>query len=120
MALCKMSPKDHRDQIHRVGDDLLKTYGKKRYYSVQEVKAANKRQGIEVDFCCWSHAFFNSHEDFDSYHQTLGEICDYTSMKQEIIESVSTTTNCSGFDFDLSWLDFPDIDFSIFDFFDLS
>jgi hypothetical protein len=101
-----------------VGNDLLKNYGKKKYYTVQEVKNANRRQNISVDFGCWSHATFNSHSDFDEYHQSLGETCDYVSMKAEMLSSVSTATDSSWFDMDLSWLEFPDIDFSLFDFLD--
>jgi hypothetical protein len=40
-------------------------------------------------------------------------------MKGEMLNSISNTTDASWFDIDLSWLEFPDIDWSIFDFFDL-
>lgn len=40
-------------------------------------------------------------------------------MKSEMLSSVSTASDTSWFDIDLSWLEFPDIDFSLFDFFDL-
>lgn len=107
-----------------MGNDLVKNYGKKKFYTVQEVKNANRRQSIDYDVACWSHAFFNTHGDFDEYHSRIGETCDYTAMKREMLDSVTTTTDSSssldvGFDFDLSWLEFPDIDWSIFDFFDL-
>jgi hypothetical protein len=83
------------------------------------VKEANERQCIPFDFCCWSHAAFNSHRDFDLFHQSLGESCDYASMKADMLASVSTVDEApSWFDFDLSWLEFPDIDWSLFDFFD--
>jgi hypothetical protein len=97
----------------------MKKYGRKQFYSVEEVKAANRRQGISLDVACWSHATFNSHGDFDSYHQSLGESCDYIAMKGEMLSSVSSGGDSSWFDLDLSWLEFPDIDFSIFDFLDL-
>jgi hypothetical protein len=114
-----MQPADRRVQVRVVGDDLVKHYGKKRFYSVDEVKAANRRQGINIDVACWSHAAFNAHTDFDAYHQSIGKICDYASMKAEMLSSVSTAADTSWFDIDLSWLEFPDIDWSIFDFFDL-
>lgn len=119
MAACAQSPGDKRAQAKAVGDDLVRNYGKKPYYTVDEVKAANRRQKIDVDFCCWSHALFNSHADFDSHHRAIGEQCDYAGMKAEMLQSVSATPDGSWFDMDLSWLEFPDIDFSIFDFFDL-
>jgi hypothetical protein len=87
----------------------------------QEVKQSNLRQKIDVDFACWSHAMFNSHTDFDNYHALIGEACDYVAMKSEMLSSVSTSSNAAAwfdFDFDLSWLEFPDIDLSLFDFLD--
>lgn len=119
MPACAISPTDRRKQVRRVGNDLLKTCGKKPYYTVQEVKNANRRQGIDYDFACWSHAAFNSHADFDTYHKSIGETCDYVSMKGEMLSSVSHATDTSWFDIDLSWLEFPDLDFSLFDFLDL-
>jgi hypothetical protein len=120
MPACAISPVDRRRQVRLVGNDLVKNYGKKRYYTVQEVKSANRRQGISYDVACWSHASFNSHPDFDAYHESIGESCDYAAMKAEMLSSVSNAADTSWFDIDLSWLEFPDIDWSIFDFFDFS
>jgi len=117
---CAISPSDRRRQVRLVGNDLVKAHGKKQYYTVQEVKNANRRQGISYDVACWSHATFNSHQDFDGYHQSIGESCDYVAMKSEMLSSVSNAADTSWFDVDLSWLEFPDIDWSIFDFLDLS
>lgn len=118
MRACAVSPADRRKQVQVVGNDLVKHYGKKPFYSVQQVKAANSRQNINIDVACWSHAAFNTHADFDDYHRSIGENCDYASMKSEMLSSISNTTEGSWFDFDLSWLEFPDIDWSIFDFID--
>jgi hypothetical protein len=115
---CTIKPSDRKNQVRLIGNDLVKNYGKKSYYTVQEVKTANKRQGISLDFACWSHAAFNTHSDFDAYHNSIGETCDYVEMKAEMLSSVSTVCDTSWFDIDLSWLEFPDIDLSIFDFLD--
>ncbi len=119
MRACALSPADRSQQVRLVGNDLVKHYGKKRYYTVQEVRDANRRQGIRLDVGCWSHATFNTHSDFDLYHQSIGESCDYAAMKGEMLSSVSNASDMSWFDIDLSWLEYPDIDLSIFDFFDL-
>lgn len=119
MTTCSISPSDRRHQVSVVGSDLVRHYGKKENYSIQEVKNANRRQGINVDVVCWSHAVFNTHTDFDLYHETLGETCDYASMKSDMLSSVSKAdiaVDASWFDIDLSWLSFPDLDFSLFDF----
>lgn len=120
MSTCTTGPRDKRAQARAVGEDLARNYGKKRYYSVGEVKEANRRQGISLDVGCWSHAMFNSHEDFDHLHRQMGEACDYVAMKAEMLSSVSNGSDASWFDFDLSWLEFPDIDWSFFDLLDNS
>lgn len=118
-STCVISPRDKRAQAQRVGDDLLRHHGKKRYYSVDEVKAANRRNDVPLDVECWSHALFNTHEDFDAMHAALGEVCDYVGMKAQMLQAVSVGEGgWFDFDFDLSWLEFPDIDWSVFDFFD--
>lgn len=119
MRACAISPADRRRQVQVVGNDLVRHHGKKPYYSVRQVKDANRRQKIDLDVACWSHATFNTHQDFDDYHRSIGESCDYAAMKSEMLSSVSTATDASWFDVDLSWLEFPDIDWSIFDLFDV-
>jgi predicted Co/Zn/Cd cation transporter (cation efflux family) len=121
VAPCAVRPREAKLQIQKVGNDLVQHYGKKKFYTVREVREANRRQHIDIDLCCWSHAFFNTHEDFDHLHQNLGEACDYAGMKSELVTSMAPPEDGSWFDFDwdLSWLELPDFDFSIFDFFDL-
>ena len=124
MPACAIKPEDRQRQIRLVGNDLVKNYGKKKFYTVLEVRNANRRQKIDIDLVCWSHAFFNSHADFDDYHSRMGESCDYIAMKRELFDSVSTSVDSSaladaGLDLDLSWLELPDMDWSLFDFIDL-
>lgn len=118
MTACTLAPADRRKQAQVVGNDLIRHHGRRKFYTVQEVKDANRRQRIDIDVACWSHALFNTHADFDAYHRSLGEDCDYVAMKGEMLSSVSGATDAPWFDFDLSWLEFPDIDWSIFDLFD--
>lgn len=118
MAACAPSPSDKRAQAKRVGNDLVRNYGKQRYYTVQQVRAANVRERISLDAGCWSHAMFNTRADFDSYHESIGEKCDYSVMKSQMLGAVSDNNSSSWFDFDLSWLEFPDLDWSLFDFLD--
>jgi len=115
---CAIAPEDKRRQAQLVGDDLLRHYGKRNFYSVQQVRDANRRSKIKIDLECWSHALFNTHSDFDQLHAASGEACDYAAMKAEMLRSMATDSSSSWFDFDLSWLDFPDLDISLFDFFD--
>jgi hypothetical protein len=118
-APCAISPADKRAQARKVGQDLIRHHGKQRQYTIQQVKDANLRQGIGIDVACWSHAMFNTHAQFDSLHPGLGDACDYISMKREMLDAASVADHVpSWFDFDLSWIEFPDLDWSIFSFFD--
>ena len=118
-APCAISPADKKLQSKIVGDDLVRHYGKRKFYSVQQVRSANERCNIPLDFACWSHALYGTHFDFDRIHAGAGQACDYLAMKRDMLESVAIPdSGWFDFDFDLSWLDFPDIDWSIFDFLD--
>lgn len=119
-APCAISPQNKKKQARQVGDDLIRHHGKRNFYSVQQVRAANQRCDIPLDLACWSHALFNTRADFDDLHSAAGEACDYADMKAQMLESLSCEGSSDWFDFnfDLSWLEFPDIDLSIFDLFD--
>lgn len=121
---CGARPLQARRQIQKVGDDLVRHHGKQRFYSVRQVREANQRQGIDFDLGCWSHAFFNSHADFDQLHAGAVASCDYAGMKAELTAALSAGgggADSSWFDvdWDLSWLELPDLDWPLFDFFDL-
>ncbi len=118
-APCAISPLDKKAQARLVGDDLLQHYGERKFYTVEQVKEANRRKRIDIDVACWSHAMFNLHEDFDQLHAHVPEGCDYAAMKSEMLRAVATDDSGSWFDWNLSWLEFPHLDISLFDFLDL-
>lgn len=104
-----------------VGADLTKKHGKKKYYRQKQIKDALERNDYGIDIHCWAYCFFMDHSSFDDYHESINESCDYASMKESMISSVTDHASDSwlDFDFDLSWLELPDIDLSsIFDFID--
>lgn len=115
---CAISPADKKAQAKRVGDDLVRNHGKRRFYTIDQVRNANRRTGTDIDVACWSHVMFNTHSDFDALHAATGEACDYVAMKAEMLRAVASEASTGWFDWDLSWLEFPDLDISIFDFFD--
>jgi hypothetical protein len=62
---------------------------------------------------------FASAADFNKYHASIGETCDYSAMKSEMAIALTDGASESWFDFDLSWLEWPELDLSsIFSFFD--
>jgi hypothetical protein len=120
MPACTRSPADKRAFGKAVGDQLLKSHGKRRYYTTGQVRSAVKRLNYPADWDCWAYALFSSPADFTAHHTAVGEVCDYAAMKAEMFAAMTNGASSSWFSFDMSWLDWPDIDFlSIFDFFDL-
>jgi hypothetical protein len=119
MTSCSSAPTDKKAYGKAVGEILLKNYGKRRFYSPKQVKTASYKSKYGVDWHCWAMCLYTSPDDFNSYHQSIGETCDYASMKSEMTLALTDGASESWFDIDLSWLEWPDIDFpSIFDFFD--
>ena len=115
--LSKLQKKDYAKQV---GDVLVKNYGKQKYYKPAQIKYASRKTSYDIDWHCWAMVLYSSRSDFDAYHQKIGEVCDYTSMKAEMMLAVTDGVSESwfDFDFDLSWLEWPDFDLSdIFDMF---
>ncbi|MGV4413291.1 hypothetical protein [Chryseobacterium sp. T1] len=120
---CSPAPKNKKEYISDIGKILVKDYGKKKFYKPEEVKKAhNKSKWYNgLDFSCWGMSTFSSHSDFDKYHQEIGEECDYSEMKPEMLSGLSISANSNidwfeipGMDIDASWLDFGDVFGEIF------
>jgi hypothetical protein len=113
--VCPPAPTDKRKYISDLGRILVKDYGKKKYYKPTEVKKAHKKsEWSNFDFSCWGMSTYSSHSDFDNYHQETGEVCDYTTMKAEMLEGISLTdsihlTDLGDIDLDASWLDIGEL-----------
>ncbi len=98
----------------QVNHDLSKHYGKQKFYKQEQVKQSCQRQNIDIDWHCWAYCVFLTHGDFDAYHATTGESCDYASMRESMVSALDHS------DLDLSHTDTNIGDKSWFDFFDLA
>jgi hypothetical protein len=88
MGTCALISADKRLIARRVGRDLIKHHGKKRCYTVAEVRNAVQRQDFSVDWHCWAYALYTDRVSFDAYHREIGESCDYVAMHQGMMEAV--------------------------------
>ncbi|MFM9839237.1 MAG: hypothetical protein ACKVOQ_13290 [Cyclobacteriaceae bacterium] len=114
--LCAPAPTNKKDYITDIGKILVADYGKQKYYKPQQVKRAHEKSKWHdgLDFSCWGMSTFSSHSDFDKYHQQTGEICDYVSMKTEMLHGLSLSgsqdlIDLPDIDIDVSWLDFGEV-----------
>lgn len=121
MPACHLRPEDKKAFIGKVGQQLVQTHGKRRYYAPDDIRRAADICGYPVDIVCWAYCFFSSPQDFAALHEAAGEACDYVAMKTELLTDLATGGTFALPDIDLSWLEWPDIDLSaIFDWFDFS
>ena len=118
MTACTLSPPDKKAYGKKVGEILVGRYGKKKFYSPEQVRKASAESRFDVDWHCWAMCLYSAPDDFQSYHEATGESCDYAAMKAEMTTALTDGASEAWFDIDLSWLDWPDIELpSIFDFF---
>jgi hypothetical protein len=119
MTSCSASPPDKKAYGKEVGEILVRDHGKKSFYSIDQVKNALSQSAYGMDWSCWAFCLYTSASDFKAYHDSIGETCDYASMKSEMTSAITGGASDSWFDLDLSWLEWPDIELSsIFDFLD--
>ena len=122
MGTCALTSADKRLVARRVGRDLIKHNGKKRCYTVSEVRSAAQRQDLSVDWHCWAYALYTDRVSFDAYHRELGERCDYVAMHQGMMEAVggdaASTLDVLDPTGSVGSLAEADDSWSIFDFFD--
>lgn len=121
MTASTLSETEKKKLGQAVGNDLVKTYGKKKYYTQPEIKRSLERTGNNIDYDCIMYCLFMDHSSFDTYHESIGEACDYIEMKSSMVSSLTDHASDSwlDFDLDLSWFDWPDIDVSsVFDLLD--
>lgn len=119
---CHTAPANKKEYITDIGKILVHEYGKKKYYPPEQIKTAHKKskwyEGF--DFSCWAMSVYSSHSDFTRYHQQIGETCDYTDMKTEMLQGLSVhggseIPDLPDADIDSSWLDFGEVFGNIFE-----
>jgi len=114
--ICAPSPVKKKEYITDIGKILIEENGKKKHYKPKEIKKAHKKSTWSdgLDFSCWAMSTYSSHEDFDKYHESIGEVCNYSEMKMEMLSGLSDSaitdwSEIPSIDIDSSWLDFGNV-----------
>jgi len=105
MSTCPDKPKNSRAIIKAVGDDLVRKRGKLSYYPIRDIQDSVVATGLPIDVTCWALCVFANPLEFKSFHETLGEDCDYFAMRASILPDLASNWTFSWPDLDLSWLD---------------
>ncbi|BFM51276.1 DUF6559 family protein [Marinomonas sp. THO17] len=70
--------------IKKLPSLLEKDYGKAKYYTPMEIRSTIVSNNLCVEDLRFAIAIFSNQKNFESYHQEIGENCDYESMRKEI------------------------------------
>ncbi len=73
--------------VKHVGPELRKRYGNQRRYTPAQVKETVNASGSSSRDDCYAFALYCSEDDFVDYHRSIGESCDYNSMRSEMSDS---------------------------------
>ena len=73
-----------RSYVRRLSHDLVRRFGKKSTYSIDQVTQAVQRGKFPAAFIAYAHAAFCSAPDFDAYYQQMGLSCSYSGLRLTI------------------------------------
>jgi len=110
MTTCTLSPADKKAYAIDVGKILVKKHGKQKSYTPLQVIKASQHTKYDLDWHGWAMSLYSTSDDFTAYHDSIGETCDYASMKAEMAYDITDGASESWFDIDLSWLDWPELE----------
>jgi uncharacterized membrane protein YgcG len=68
----------------KLGPELQAKYGKQKTYSPQQVKTTMRERGYSTGNDCYGMAMYCDRVEFDDYHRSINEVCDYTMMRGEV------------------------------------
>ena len=68
---------------------LRLTYGRKLYYSTEEVRDGVMALRVSDEFLCYALGMFCDQVAFDAFHAAAGERCDYGDMRTEVFAHVA-------------------------------
>jgi hypothetical protein len=73
-----------RSYMHRLSQELVRRFGKRRYYSIEHVSQAVQRGGLSAAFIIYAHAAYCRQEDFAAFYGPLALADRYPSLRQTI------------------------------------
>ena len=70
-----------RSYVWKLSRELLRRFGKKHYYSLEEVTEAARRASLRTAFLAYAHAIFCSRADFEAHYIPLRFPCTYDALR---------------------------------------
>ena len=73
-----------RSYALRLSQDLVRRFGKRSLYSVEQVTQAVERGKFSAEFIDYAHATFCRQKDFDAHYEPLGVSCSYFGLRRTV------------------------------------
>jgi hypothetical protein len=70
-----------RSYVFKLSQELSRRFGKKHYYTVDEVAQVAQKAGFKTAFIAYAHAIFCTRKDFDAYYGSLKLNCTYDGLR---------------------------------------
>lgn len=73
-----------RRYVRRLSHELVRRFGKKQFYSIEQVTQAVRRGNFSATFIAYAHAAFCSEPDFGAHYHSIGSSCSYRELRHTI------------------------------------
>src|SRR4051812_15024981 len=73
-----------RQYVRRLSQELARRFGRKTFYSIDEVTKAVARGGFTNVYIAYAHAAYCSPQEFKNYYDALGVNCTFEGLRQTI------------------------------------
>ena len=73
-----------RSYVRRLSLELVRRFGQRSLYSIEQVSQAVQRGGYSSAFIAYAHAAFCSESDFDTHYKPMGVACSYSGLRRTI------------------------------------
>lgn len=70
--------------VWRLPQALVRRFGSKKYYTVDEVTRTARDAGYDMAFIAHAHALFCTREGFDEYYEPLRVCCTYDGLREQV------------------------------------
>jgi len=92
------STEEKLEVARKVGADLVRQFGKKKYYSKAMINASARRQGVNADGMYWLYALYTSAATFEEIRQAANSDADYNALRIEMVHLIQSRRPAAAFD----------------------
>jgi hypothetical protein len=75
----------------KLGHILKSRYGDREQYTPKQVRTIVWEWGYDRTFQCYAFAMYCNPTDFNDYHRSIGERCDYDAMRTEVMQCLNSS-----------------------------